>query len=356
MISFVLALILLVVALVGIYIRRAYESVPAIELKRRSRAGDPEASTMYLAAAYGESLSILLVVIVVLAVAGSFVLFSVVAPPYLAFIIDLVVILLGFFWLPASRPSSFGRRLAIISAPSLAYILHFVHPTISYSTRVVRKKPRTRHTGVFEKNDLGGLLEAQRHQSDSRISVETLDMLEQVLGFDDKLVREAMTPRRKVIMANAGESATPVIIRDLHETGHVRFPVFEGVRDNIVGVLNINRLTDIKAANDLSKAIEAPVHYIHEEASLSQAVEAYLKTGDQLMIAINDAEQYVGIITVEDILGQIIGHKSPKGFSHYDDPHAVAQYQSEQNNPKDTEPHQIDSEPSTDTDSKTVVK
>jgi CBS domain containing-hemolysin-like protein len=66
------------------------------------------------------------------------------------------------------------------------------------------------------------------------------------------------------------------------------------------------------------------VKYVHEEHSLEQALHAFIKTNQHMFIVVNSFEEYTGIITIEDILEQVIGHKITDEFDAYDDMRAVA--------------------------------
>lgn len=316
MLSFILALVLVLLALLAVTLDKVFDHWPAKELKRRSRTGNANAQTLYHAAAYGASLQLLLAIIIVLAIAGSFVLFSVVAPPLFAFIIDLLIILLGFFLVPAGRPTSLDTQLALWCSPGLAWLLHYLNAPLEWLNGL--RKHRSGHTGLYEKDDLLHLLSAQSHQSDSRISQSSLDLLERALTFEDRLVRSCMTPRKQVRMADAREPITPVIIRDLHATGHSYFPVFEDNRDNIVGTLYLKDITHLQNSGKTSEVMSDDVFYVHEADTLAQALHAFLVTKHHLFIVVNKLGDYVGIITIEDLLVELLGHGSPDNFIGYD--------------------------------------
>jgi CBS domain containing-hemolysin-like protein len=66
------------------------------------------------------------------------------------------------------------------------------------------------------------------------------------------------------------------------------------------------------------------VYFVHEDLALQHVLEAFLKTKHHLFIVVNSFEEYVGVITIEDLLEQIIGAKIVDEFDQYDDLRAVA--------------------------------
>jgi Mg2+/Co2+ transporter CorB len=66
------------------------------------------------------------------------------------------------------------------------------------------------------------------------------------------------------------------------------------------------------------------VYYINEQATLDHALNAFLKTKHHLFIVVNEFEDVVGVLSVEDVLEQIIGQQIQDEFDQYDDLRAVA--------------------------------
>src|SRR6185437_14778852 len=144
------------------------------------------------------------------------------------------------------------------------------------------------------------------------------------LTFSEKSVYDCMVPRREVRTVSSEESISPVVIRELHDSGYSRFPVYGDKLDHFVGTLYLRDLIDLKASGNVKDVMEHAVYYVHEEYPLEQALHAFLKTKHHLFIVVNKFEEYVGIITIEDIIEQILGCKIVDEFDAYDDLRAVA--------------------------------
>jgi CBS domain containing-hemolysin-like protein len=177
---------------------------------------------------------------------------------------------------------------------------------------------------LYERADLLDLIDKQQVQTDNRMEQAELDIAKHALTFGDKIVRDVMTPRRAVKMIPADEDLGPVLMSELHDSGHSRFPVYEDKQDNIVGVLFLRDLINSKSRGKTKNLAKGKVMYLHEEQSLYEGLQAVLKTRQHLYIVVNDFEEYVGIVTIEDILEEIVGKQILDEFDRYEDIRAVA--------------------------------
>lgn len=331
MISFLIALALAGLALLAIALKKTYAIVPPKELKRQARHGDALAKVLYRAVAYGTSLQLLLWVIIILATAASFVILQATVPPFLAFVLEVLLIGYGFVWMPSGDVSQMGVRLVVWLTPIVAWLLAHLQPiTGRISSFINSHRPVSVHTGLYEREDLLTLLDRQRQQPDSRFSSDELSLLSHALTYSQKMVCDIMIPRRGVKNVRADEAIGPITLDELHDSGHSRFPVYEGDNeDKIVGTLFLRDLVTIRKGGLVKNAMDKAVFYVHEDYTLEQALHAFLKTKRHMFIVVNNFEEYVGIITIEDILEQVIGHKIIDEFDKYDDMRAVAMHQAE---------------------------
>jgi CBS domain containing-hemolysin-like protein len=326
MLTFIIAIILLGLALFGILLRKTYDYMPRRELKRQAQHGDRVAKTLYRAVAYGPSLRLLLWLIIGLTAAAGFVLFVRISPPLLAFLAVVSLLWYGFVWMPAAPISGTGARLVVWTTPFIAWVLNFVHPIfLRLNNFIEPRRTDMYHTGLYERDDLVEFLELQRSMADSRIAGNEIDMAIHALTFGDRTVSEIMIPKRVVKMVHADEVVGPVLINELHLSGYSRFPVYEGTGDNIVtGTLYLRDLLTSRQGGRVHSVMRQDVQYVHEDQDLYRVLHAFIKTKHHLFIVVNSFEEYVGIVTIEDVIEQVIGHKIEDEFDKYDDMRAVA--------------------------------
>jgi CBS domain containing-hemolysin-like protein len=327
MVTFLLAILLLALALFGVAMRKTYDYLPMKELKRQARSGDKVARTLYRAVAYGPSLRILLWVFIGLTAAGGFVLFTAVAPDWIAFIAVVGLLWYGFVWMPTARISTVGARMVIAVTPVIAGVLNYVHPLFVRLSRAVQSRRADMfHTGLYEREDLIELLETQRGMQDSRIAPEEIDIAIHALTFGERSVGEIVVPRRVVKMVSVNDIIGPILLNELNETGYSRYPVYEHSQDNIVGMLYLHDLIEAKHGGTVREEMRRRVYYVHEDESLYQVLHAFIRTKHHLFIVINGFEEFIGIVTIEDVLEQAIGRKIEDEFDKYDDMRAVAEH------------------------------
>ncbi len=325
MLSFIFGLILAALMLWAIICNKIYHHLPDKEIRLLARQKDPAAKAIYQAVAYGSSLQSLLWTVIIIAAAGSFVLFTQALPSWLAFLFILFALWLAFLWLPSSKTGTVSRRLAIFAAPGIGWLLRYTNAPLSALSRIMRgKHAHDFHTGIYDREDMLALLAWQKEQVDNRIPVDELTMAEHSLTFADKKVSEIFVPRRVVTTVQFNDTIGPVLMDELHKSGHSRFPVLEGKPERIVGILHIEDLLEAENGGRVRDLMRKPVVYIHEDFYLGQVLHAFLKTYNHLFIVVNEFEEFVGIITIEDIITQIIGGPILDEFDNYTDPRAVA--------------------------------
>lgn len=340
MFSFVAGLLLAILAVVFWVLMASYQHVPARELKRLARGGDDVAVLLYRAAGFGTSLKVLLGGGAVVVGALAFACFAHALGVWLAVLALLVVLALGGFVLvPSGELTRSSLWLAKHAAPGIAWLLERLHPAFDFAARSVnRHRPLHIHTGLYEKADLVELLERQKGQADSRISTSEISLLQHALTFGDRTVADALVPKRVVKMVAVSEAIGPVLMDELARSGHSRFPVYDGKRDNIVGILYLHDLVGTKKTGTVEQLMGRKLTYVHEDFTLQQALQAFLKTKHHLFLVVNSFEELVGIITIEDVLEQMIGKQIVDEFDHYDDLRAVAAAAARKDHTSHTEP------------------
>jgi CBS domain containing-hemolysin-like protein len=338
MVTFVLIIGLSLATIISITLMKAYTHVPAKELKRRARAGDVTANALYKAAAYGHSLRALLWFFIGLFAASFFVLLVHSTSSWVAVLGSAALLWFGFAWLPNSEVSSFGNVLAKLFTPPLVWLVRQLQPMLSGPVLFIHNHRHIRiHTGIYEKADLVELLKQQKKQADNRISKEELTIASNALQFGDKLVRDVMVPRRMAKTVAAGDTIGPLLMDELHKSGHSRFPVYQDKKDNIVGILHARDLMDANGGGRVSSVMKKGVYYVKEDKPLGHVLDAFLKTKNHLFIVVNNFEEVAGIITIEDILEQILGKPILDEFDTYENLRAVATHDAQKEEEKHTE-------------------
>lgn len=322
--NLILAIVLLLMALAGVVMRKTYFYLPVKELKRKAAAGDKAATQLYRAAAYRNSLKTLLWLYIGLTSAASIILLARSLSPWASLLIVGPALWIVFSLIPATRMTRVGARLTMFFTPPIAWLLNWLHPILSRGADVVnRRYIRSDHTGIFEREDLIEMIERQQQQSDNRLSEEELEIAKRALSFDDYTVADILIPRKKIKTVLRDDQIGPILIDELHKSGQAYALVKDEKKGPFVGSLPYSRL-NIQSTGQVNDLMNEPVYYLHENDLMSEALHAFFVTNHPLFVVVNSFEEYVGIITIEQVLKQLLGHVPGDDFDQYGDLVAVA--------------------------------
>jgi putative hemolysin len=141
------------------------------------------------------------------------------------------------------------------------------------------------------------------------IEPEQAELIEQVVEFSDKRVREVMTPRPDIV-AIAANSTLEELHARFTETGFTRLPVFEGNLDNIVGIAHSQDLLQI-ADTDLprrqARELMRAVLFMPETKVGSDLLKEMRQQNQTMAVIIDEHGSVAGVATMEDLVEEIVG-------------------------------------------------
>ncbi|MCM8595800.1 HlyC/CorC family transporter [Accumulibacter sp.] len=144
-------------------------------------------------------------------------------------------------------------------------------------------------------------------QQRNLLDANALRIFEGALAISTMTVREVMVPRPMMEVVDLGDSLARVIER-ANATAHSRFPVIDGNPDNVVGVLLVKDLlrVDNPAAFSLRDWVR-PAVFIPEFKRLDVLLREFRFARNHMAIVIDEYAGIAGLITIEDVLEQIVG-------------------------------------------------
>ncbi len=139
------------------------------------------------------------------------------------------------------------------------------------------------------------------------IEPESRLMLEGVLRMADMTAGDVMVPATRMdllaITADYDELLAAVI-----NTGHSRFPVYDGQRDNILGILMAKDLLKLQRAPELNlRTLLRPAVFVPESKRLNELLRDFRSNRNHLAMVIDEFGNTAGLITIEDVLEEIVG-------------------------------------------------
>ena len=161
------------------------------------------------------------------------------------------------------------------------------------------------HPGPDSKDELiETLAEAEDNQI---INAESRGMLEGVLRMADMTAGDAMVaaPRMELLSIDAPFDE---LLHQVIDTAHSRFPVYEGDRENIIGILMAKDLLKLQRAPELNiRALLRPAVFVPESKGLNDLLSQFRDNRQHLAMVIDEFGRTAGLITIEDVLEEIVG-------------------------------------------------
>ena len=221
-----------------------------------------------------------------------------------------VIILLIFGEIgPKIYAARASDSFALTVAPVILFLSRIFTPLIWLVERISPKfgmgkeicEPAVTEEEIKEWIDVG--------KEDGTIEQGEQDMLYSVLEFADTTAREIMTPRVDVILMEDTVTFEEAI-RIFNETGFSRIPVYHDQIDNITGILNVKDVFSAMVSHRKDSTIKEVMYdpmFVPETKKIDDLLKELQVHRVQMAIVIDEYSSFVGIVTVEDILEEIVG-------------------------------------------------
>ena len=139
------------------------------------------------------------------------------------------------------------------------------------------------------------------------IGAESRVMLEGVLRMADMTAGDVMVAAPRMDLVNI-DAPFDALLHLVIDTAHSRFPVYEGEKENIIGILLAKDLLKLQRAPDLNiRALLRPATFVPESKGLNDLLREFRGNRNHLAIVIDEFGRVAGLITIEDVLEQIVG-------------------------------------------------
>jgi magnesium and cobalt transporter len=177
------------------------------------------------------------------------------------------------------------------------------------------------HLLTGEPQDLEDLLEILREAREKRLlDTDALSMIEGVLQVSQMRVRDIMIPRIQMVVVPK-DAELETIMPLVTEFGHSRYPVIDGDRSKVVGVLLAKDLLARILDNKTLKVHEImrPSCVVPESKRLNVLLKELRTNGNHMAIVVDEYGQSAGLVTIEDVLEQIVGEIEDEHDDHEDE-------------------------------------
>lgn len=218
--------------------------------------------------------------------------------------------------LPKTYAISNPDRMALWVAPAINLLVKLFTPPVHAVLFLVRAILRlfgldiTEHQKILSPRDeIRGALDLQADEG--LIVKEHKDMLSGLLDLQDINLEDVMIHRRNVEMINL-EGGIENIIEQIVQSPHTRIPLWEDNQDNIIGVIHAkDLLRKMHAKGKIGlkqlKNIAREPWFVPETTSVQEQLEAFLSRETHFALVVDEYGSFMGVITLEDILEEIVG-------------------------------------------------
>lgn len=230
--------------------------------------------------------------------------------PLIEFVFQVIVITFFLLLFGEIIPKVYASHIALPFARMMALplltlskIFRPINSLLIYSTGFVNRRLQ-KHRKNISMDDISQALELT---SDHELSEEK-DILEGIVKFGNKSVSEIMRPRVDVVSLDI-KTDFEAVIKVINESGYSRIPVYIDSFDNVSGILYVK---DLLAHSHKTSAFKwqtlmRPPFYVPDTKKINSLLEEFQKSKIHLAIVVDEYGGTSGIVTLEDILEEIVG-------------------------------------------------
>ena len=199
------------------------------------------------------------------------------------------------------RYSSTLETLVIITKPFTLLAVKFVNLV----TRLLKRRVPEEEENAAD--ELHSIIETA--EDEDVLDEQTSDLISAAIDFSDISAQEVMTARANMVALDM-DLPEEEVYEIVSNCGHSRIPVYRDGLDQIVGILNashyLKRMTGEGESSSWTDLLIAPV-YVYKTMKLPAALSAMQAAHQQLAIVSDDYGDTIGVITVEDIMEELVG-------------------------------------------------
>ena len=294
----------------------AFSSLNQIRLKSRAEDGDsPAARVLAMAEQYDKLLSTILIgnnIVNIAAASIGTILFTQMlgaerGATVSTIVLTIIVLIFGEVT-PKSLAKEMPEKVATAVSPFLVLLMALMTPLTWLFTQWKKLLGHFVHSGEADTITEGELMTmVSEAENDGELTDRESELIRSAIEFDDVEVEEILTPRVDVV---AVEDDIPLeeLAQTFAESGYSRLPVYHGTIDNIIGVVHekdfyIARLKKATKIDDLV----VPTLYTTGSTQISQLLRTLREQHHHLAVVVDEYGGTEGIITLEDILEELVG-------------------------------------------------
>ena len=212
---------------------------------------------------------------------------------------------------PKTMATIHSEKMSLLYAPVIHFFMKIMTPLIfvinGLSTGVLlllRIDPKAKNTAMTE-NELRTIVDVSHE--DGVIESDEREMINNVFDLGDARAKDVMVPRVHVTFADINSTYTE-LIEIFREDKFTRLPIFEDTTDNVVGTINMKDLLLYDNTKEFNiRDILREAYFTYEYKSISELLVEMRQASFNIAIVLDEYGETAGLITLEDILEEIVG-------------------------------------------------
>ncbi len=192
------------------------------------------------------------------------------------------------------------RVLMVVLTPVI-FVINFIAKGV---LRIIGFNPNKHKTSITE-DELRTMVDVSREEG--VIETEEHEMISNVFDFGESQAKDVMIPRIDMTSVSV-DSTFDEIVEVFRQDKYTRLPVYEKSVDNVIGIINVKDLLlcEDKSAFSVRNILRKP-YYTYEFKHISELMDELKKTSNNFTIVVDEYGSTVGMITLEDLLEEIVG-------------------------------------------------
>jgi CBS domain containing-hemolysin-like protein len=244
--------------------------------------------------------------------------------PITFFLIAYLQIVLGELF-PKSVAMLYSEKLARFLGPSVKAIVRFFSPVIwilNQSTRYLLRLFGIEYTGQSWRppvtpEELQLIISTERESTGLELSER--ELLNNVFEFGDITAQDVMIPRTNII-ALPDDANFQSLLEEITSTGHSRYPIIGESLDDIRGIVYFQDLATPLSVGKMTLETQIypwmrPPRFVPEQTLLSELLPMMQQEKPAMVILVNEFGATVGLVTIQDVIAEIIGNADEPGIS-----------------------------------------
>lgn len=225
-------------------------------------------------------------------------------------VLTLLVLIFGEIT-PKTAATAYADKLSLIVAKPIWFLTKVLTPVIfviNFLASCILKLFRldiNAKESTFTEEELRTIMDVSHEEG--VIEEEEREMINNVFDFGEAEAKEIMIPRIDMCMINV-EATYDEIIEIFKENRYTRLPVYQDSTDNVIGIINIKDLIFYRSGDEFNiHNYLRDVYYTYEYKKLSELMTEMRKDSVNITIVLDEYGAAVGLITIEDLLEEIVG-------------------------------------------------